>query len=242
MYKPEVAAYLSSMAYWSDFGLNKTIKLMKEDGVNFVNSIDNKKTSTQLIIAEYEGHHYIAFRGSKEREDWATNFRASKVKRPEIVGKVHLGFYESVKSVWEAIAPFINERFIICGHSLGGGLAQVLSHFVKHHFGYNLEVHAFGSAYAGDRKFANAIKYCNFYINNSDIVPRGTNIVFSNNGQRFYFNSKGDCFVRPSWWFKLIDRYSDGVGDGVDDHDIDNYYDLVEDNIGFILSKARGGY
>jgi hypothetical protein len=138
----------------------------------------------------------IVFRGSKEPEDWMTNFALKEtdfLKR----GRVHQGFYHSFQlfietlrvnskrednnisaDIFEDVDNF-NETssVILTGHSLGGALATLTSCFLVESGikSENIEVYTFGAPPVGTEEF------CDFYnnklnihriVNQGDVVPK----------------------------------------------------------------------
>ena len=75
---------------------------------------------------------YIAFRGTKDLNDWKYNLQAFRERCGSVIpGKFHSGFLQRAKSFpMETI--FSDENFkssdvIICGHSLGGAIASIVT-------------------------------------------------------------------------------------------------------------------
>ena len=147
----------------------------------------DKKTGKNLIV--------IVFKGSKEPQDWLTNFNLRNEKF-EGHGNVHKGFNESLKLFFELIKnkdltdmssyttviediENINEnsQIILTGHSLGGALATLAGCYLyeKGIKKENLEVYTFGSPPVGTKEFT---KYyhdkINLYrlVNENDVVPK----------------------------------------------------------------------
>ncbi len=242
MKSPQVCAYLSDLVYWDNLGKEKVESILKEEGFLDVLLFENKTSNTEFITAIYDNKRYFSFRGTNSSFDWLININGKKVKRPYVQGKVHAGFYYSVSSIWSVVETILNNNdlpIVVCGHSKGGAEAQITAGIIKGFYKKNVELHCFGTAYVGNRKFAKSLKYANFYINNSDPVPRYTNIFFSNFGNRFYFNVYGEVKLMAKYFYKLFDRYKDGISDSISDHDISIYHDLVEENILFIESNCK---
>lgn len=138
------------------------------------------------------------FKGSKEAEDWLTNFSA---KGSHFIAKdstrVHQGFQEAVKIFLETMQHHQfelngevfkfdesmlsklnkNTRIILAGHSLGGAIATLAGSyfFEKGIHPNNLEVYSFGSPPIADKDFVE--QYQNQFsiyriVNSLDPVPK----------------------------------------------------------------------
>ena len=75
---------------------------------------------------------YIAFRGTKDLNDWKYNLQAFRERCGSVIpGKFHSGFLQRAKSFpMETIFSdenFKNSDVIICGHSLGGAIASIVT-------------------------------------------------------------------------------------------------------------------
>ncbi len=79
----------------------------------------------------------VTFHGSKNHDDWLSNFQASGVPTHWAPGKVHEGFLEMAHSGYDTFVPIIKGyfdgqgydpeefEFIFTGHSLGGAAASL---------------------------------------------------------------------------------------------------------------------
>lgn len=157
---------------------------------------------TQGFIAQNKQIVLIAFRGTEPRQriDWLSDIQLLHETWGHPVGKVHKGFYEALRAVWEHphegrdILPGRllqrGERTVwITGHSLGGALAELCAaqaFFVTHVPVQG--VYTFGQPRVGDETFArtvhDAIGLRVFrFVNDKDIVPR---VPFFGLGYRHY--------------------------------------------------------
>ena len=75
---------------------------------------------------------YIAFRGTKDLNDWKFNLQAFREKCGSTIrGKFHSGFLQrALKFPMETILndeSFKNSDVVVCGHSLGGAIASIVT-------------------------------------------------------------------------------------------------------------------
>lgn len=66
---------------------------------------------------------YLYRRGSKTPEDWWVDFDATPVPTP--IGGVHAGFYGDVIWTRARIERALGDRYVMAGHSLGGGETSI---------------------------------------------------------------------------------------------------------------------
>ena len=75
---------------------------------------------------------YVAFRGTKDLNDWKFNLQAFRERcGSNIRGKFHSGFLQrALKFPMETILSeenFKNSTVVLCGHSLGGAIASIVA-------------------------------------------------------------------------------------------------------------------
>jgi predicted lipase len=87
--------------------------------------IESGLTSTTAFVIQRKTIDIIVFRGTQQVGDWA--FNLFPVPVPYAGRLCHAGFVAAHASVWDDIEPYIdyNKRTLICGHSLGGALAEL---------------------------------------------------------------------------------------------------------------------
>ena len=87
--------------------------------------IESGLTSTTAFIVKRKTIDIIVFRGTQQLGDWAFNLLPVPV--PYAGRLCHGGFVAAHASVWDEIEEHIDysKRTLICGHSLGGALAEL---------------------------------------------------------------------------------------------------------------------
>ena len=119
--------------------------------------IDEKSTDTQLKIETRYNNVRISIEGSKSFRDIMTAL--SLTSHVDVEGvKISHGVFDAVKSIWNELFMSIisygkNVSMVVSGHSLGGGIAQVVAYeFLRR--GYNnIDLVLTGSIRVGNRAF-----------------------------------------------------------------------------------------
>lgn len=111
--------------------------------------------AVQWYTCNYEEAFYICIQGSRSsqdnNQDWKENkkFKQVKFKYDEEI-KIHKGHYKQAETLFRKMKKTIEEWYnyhiydaprniVICGHSLGGALAQILPMFLLYNTFVNLE-------------------------------------------------------------------------------------------------------
>jgi hypothetical protein len=139
---------------------------------------DWKNTDTQAYATHDDRMILIAVRGTAENWDKWRDIDAQQVPIEGGTGKAHQGFYES----FMALKPFIdnyirrfrtNQKIIVCGHSLGGAIALLLSDWLYREITSDVILYTFGSPRAGDKEFVESAKGLVHHriVNQNDPVP-----------------------------------------------------------------------
>jgi triacylglycerol lipase len=209
---------------------------------------------TQAFAAGSDKMIIVAFRGTEPTniKDWLTDTEALATPGPGGRGLVHDGFSRALDSIYPQLKEAIqklqdNEQTLwITGHSLGGALAMLAS--ARMYFeDPNLlpdGVYTFGQPRTCDRMLAVpyneafASKVFRF-VNNNDVVPQvPPEPVFHHVDQIRYFDSDGVLHEKMTSTGGLVDHLKGFTGDvlapgtdGVRDHFIDHYVELVEKNL-----------
>lgn len=140
-----------------------------------------ESTDTQAFITHNDELILIAVRGTAQY--WADGRRdadASQVRFEDTDSKVHKGFYESAQTAYEFVVNYLEkfyagQKLMICGHSLGGAVALLLSEMLRRRpgFDYALQLYTYGAPRAGDANFVASAKDLVHHrvVNHNDPVP-----------------------------------------------------------------------
>ena len=207
---------LNMAASWSQKAYNK-----KNSGTI---KIESKFSSTTVYIKKNNSIDVIAFRGTQQGRDWLTD--AFIVPIPYAGRLCHGGFTLAHRSVWKKILPHINmkKRTLICGHSLGGALAELSAAklWKKHP---NLNLVTFGKPNTFFKGFKRAMKLDNQLscVHGSDLVATVPRLCYgaSKSQTMLYFANCGVDFINPDNLTRKEDRGS--LGDRLTDHFMEGY-------------------
>ncbi|MBD2099450.1 lipase family protein [Leptolyngbya sp. FACHB-261] len=207
---------------------------------------------TQAFVAANDQIVVLSFRGTTDRNDWATNIGVA-FKEETKIGKVHEGFLEALDCVWPRVMTTLdafqdkNQSLWITGHSLGGALATLATARLR--FGLKRPVaglYTFGSPRAVDEAFADTFNH-DFkaqtfrLVHNNDVVTRvpPRSFGYSHVGTFLYIDPKGRIHQDIRFWNNFLanvqGRMSDFLKPGTDgfkDHDIAKYAKHLENNLG----------
>ena len=180
--------------------------------------IENKLTSATAFVIKRKTIDIIAFRGTQEKLDILTDLAAIPV--PYVKRLCHAGFAMSHKSIWSEIEEHIdyNKRTLICGHSLGGAMAELSAAKLngKHK---NLNLITFGKPNTFFKGFKRPMKLDNqiSVVQGSDIVPRVPRLCYgpSKSQTMLYFSNGGPTIINPSKYYRKKDRgdFKDRIAD-----------------------------
>jgi len=185
--------------------------------------IESTLTSTTAYFAQRKSIDIIAFRGTQQGRDWFTD--AFVVPVPYAGRLCHGGFTIAHKSVWKELEEMIdwNKRTLICGHSLGGALAE-LSCALIHKKHPNLNLVTFGKPNTFFKGFKRPMELDNqiSVVQGSDMVARVPRLCYgpSMSQTMLYFANTGDDLIDPSSYFRKNDR---SIKDAISDHMMDGY-------------------
>ena len=185
--------------------------------------IESKWTSTTVYVAKRKSIDIIAFRGTQQGRDWLTD--ALVVPVPYAGRLCHGGFVAAHASVWKEVEKHIDpkKRTLICGHSLGGALAELSAAKLngKHD---NINLVTFGKPNTFFKGFKKPMTLdtqisC---VNGSDAVARIPRLCYgpSKSQDMLYFSNGGVDYINPSKYLRKKDR---GIKDRIFDHFMEGY-------------------
>ena len=213
-----------------------SIKAYKEKNKDAL-KIENKWTSATAFIVKRKTIDVIVFRGTKEKLDILTDIAVIPV--PYVKRLCHGGFVAQHASIWGKIKKHIDydKRTLICGHSLGGALAELTAAklWKKHD---NLNLITFGKPNVFFKGFKRPMALDNQIscVHGSDLVARIPRLMYgaSSSQTMLYFANCGINFVHPDELTKKADR--GGIKDRIEDHLMDGYAKRL---LGFLSDQDK---
>jgi hypothetical protein len=119
---------------------------------------DATNPTVGAVILPLEKEVIIAFHGTNfsRKDDHITNFESKLVKSPYAPGLYHSGFLRLFNGIIPQIIKTLHQQYNnldsdppkvqIYGHSMGAGLAQILTQYMQYHYnGLDIETIVFGS-------------------------------------------------------------------------------------------------
>ena len=226
-------AKCSELAYLDSISTAQLAEL----GYNKATLIDVK--NAQVMVFENSDTITLAFRGTeiKELQDVVADLKAWKHRAQSGVGRVHDGFYDEIKKVWDGVVTYIdkgknkNKTLNITGHSLGGGMATIAASRLKSRVN---DFFTYGSPRVGNKEWVknNSELIHHRFVNNNDIVPKVPLAImgYRHHGTLEYINYYGEI-SRTTWWRRVKDgclgRFKALMKgqkfDGFYDHSINEY-------------------
>lgn len=148
--------------------------------VHFLDDTDKEEsTDTQAYITHNDELILIAVRGTQQPADFLRDADALQVPFEEGVGQVHRGFYGAAKTTAAFVTSYLDrfyagQKLLICGHSLGGAVALLLSEMLRRRpEGYTLQLYTYGAPRAADATFTKNAEALVHYrmVNHNDPIP-----------------------------------------------------------------------
>jgi triacylglycerol lipase len=221
-------------------------------------------SETQCFVGADKNTVLVSFRGTESDKltDWITDSHIELVEGP-LGGKVHAGFYDALAHVWQQVDrisasfdPQQNKSLWVTGHSLGAALATLSVARWLDAGRMVSGLYTFGQPRTGDTMFARnfnfAFKANTFRIvNNNDLVTRipPRSLDYSHVGTFKYFTEEGELVENISWWYDFLESWKvlldDVVGwasDGINDHSMAGYRDLIEQHLQAQRADSRSGF
>ena len=123
--------------------------------------LGKQSTDTQAFITHHNELTLISVRGTYEIiADGLRDADAFQVPFEEHGSKVHRGFYKAAQKAYGFVVKYLDrfytgQKLLICGHSLGGAVALLLSEMLRRRadFNYNIQLYTYGAPRAGDTLF-----------------------------------------------------------------------------------------
>lgn len=192
--------------------------------------INSKWTSTTAFVVKRKSVDVIAFRGTKQKLDILTDLNVIPV--PYAGRLCHGGFALAHKSVWKKIKEHIDpkKRTLICGHSLGGALAELSASMLngKHD---NINLVTFGKPNVFFKGFKKPMTLDNQIscVQGSDMVARIPRLCYgpSSSQTMLYFSNNGPDYIDPSKDVRAADR--GGLRDRITDHMMEGYKERLKE-------------
>lgn len=210
-------------------GCSYAMKAYDDEVANTI-KIESRLTSTTVFIAKRKSIDIIAFRGTQQVRDWLFNLSAIPV--PYAGRLCHSGFVMAHSSVWRKIKKHIHpkKRTLICGHSLGGALAE-LSAAKLHKKHPNINLVTFGKPNVFFKGFKRPMSLDKQYslISGSDMVARVPRLCYGPSSSQtvIYFSNAGEDCIDPTKAYKHDDFMSE-KGEAISDHFMEGYKDRLD--------------
>lgn len=144
-----------------------------------VHFLYHEDTETQAFITHSDKVVLISVRGTQETPDIGRDLDARQVPYTEGAGQAHRGFYEAFQAAKVFVERYMRafhrpeHSVVVCGHSLGGAIALLLSEWLRRELSQDIQLYTFGSPRAGDRAFAQSAAALTHHrlVNHNDPVP-----------------------------------------------------------------------
>ena len=220
-----------------------SLKAYDRFGGDNVVYINNDITSATAYVIKGD-IQIVAFRGTEEVHDWLFNLTAIPYRYNK--RWCHGGFVLSHKSIWKRVRRQLdpNRLTIVCGHSLGGALAELSAHCMRDFT--DLHLVAFGKPNVFLKsKGPNMghLKTQMSFIHGSDVVSRLPRYLYGpdKNQKMIYFDCLDRTHINPDRDFLEADW---SFRRAISDHCMEEYVDLVRTRYLTILpdiDETEGG-
>ena len=192
--------------------------------------IECDRTSTTAFVHRTPDLDIVVFRGTQQARDWIYNVLT--VPRPYQGRWAHAGFVRAHRSIWQDVRELLDpdKKLLICGHSLGGALAELSAWRCRN---FN-DVHLitlgkpnvfFNPSYYGKMPW---LKTQLSVVCGSDLVARVPRLLFGPDGgqTQLYFEAADKTpHINPTKRFKKNDWKMSGA---VSDHSMKSYRECIE--------------
>ncbi|WP_223489096.1 lipase family protein [Pseudomonas sp. A-RE-19] len=142
--------------------------------------LGSESTDTQAFITHHDELILISVRGTYEIvADGLRDADAFQVPFEDTDSRVHRGFYRAAQQAYNFVVEYLDrfyagQKLLICGHSLGGAVALLLSEMLRRRpEAYNIQLYTYGAPRAGDANFVKGAKGLVHYrmVAHNDPVP-----------------------------------------------------------------------
>ena len=209
--------------------------------------IENKLTGATAFVVKRKSIDVIVFRGTQRKiNDILTDICVVPV--PYAGRLCHGGFVAQHASIWSKIKKHIDpkKRTLICGHSLGGALAELSAAKLngKHD---NINLITFGKPNVFFKGFKKPMSLDNQIscVHGSDMVARIPRFCYgpSSSQTMLYFSNSDSDYINPSKETRVADRGN--LKDRIADHLMEGYNQRLkrfldtQDNVKPINKEAQ---
>ena len=199
----------------------------------------SQKNHTEILCAVKNGIGFIAIRGTDNNYDWKVNFKFKPLST--FMGRVHGAYYEGIEATAGEVEKWLKDygikKAVVCGHSKGGGQAQLAYGYYDELFDFCKFVQCvtFGAprvmkkyaAAAYSKKYLGKVFR---YVNNNDVVPKVPGPMIARHVDiLMYIDRNGKIRGMVSKWRRFWDGIAGrwlGLGDGLPDGIYDHYPQL----------------
>ncbi len=209
--------------------------------------IENKLTGATAFVVKRKSIDVIVFRGTQRKiNDILTDLCVVPV--PYAGRLCHGGFVAQHASIWSKIKKHLDpkKRTLICGHSLGGALAELSAAKLngKHD---NINLITFGKPNVFFKGFKKPMSLDNQIscVHGSDMVARIPRFCYgpSSSQTMLYFSNSDSDYINPSKETRVSDRGN--LKDRIADHLMEGYNQRLkrfldtQDNVKPINKEAQ---
>jgi pimeloyl-ACP methyl ester carboxylesterase len=209
--------------------------------------IENKLTGATAFVVKRKSIDVIVFRGTQRKiNDILTDICVVPV--PYAGRLCHGGFVAQHASIWSKIKKHLDpkKRTLICGHSLGGALAELSAAKLngKHD---NINLITFGKPNVFFKGFKKPMSLDNQIscVHGSDMVARIPRFCYgpSSSQTMLYFSNSDSDYINPSKETRVADRGN--LKDRIADHLMEGYNQRLkrfldtQDNVKPINKEAQ---
>jgi len=223
-----------------------SIKAYKDQNRDAI-KIENKLTGATAFVVKRKSIDVIVFRGTQRKiNDILTDICVVPV--PYAGRLCHGGFVAQHASIWGKIKKHLDpkKRTLICGHSLGGALAELSAAKLngKHD---NINLITFGKPNVFFKGFKKPMSLDNQIscVHGSDMVARIPRFCYgpSSSQTMLYFGNSDSDYINPSKETRVADRGN--LKDRIADHMMEGYNQRLkrfldtQDNVKPINKEAQ---